>query len=166
MKFPNVIISSRGAFIRGAYNRTYLFLQVDGPITRGDVNMISHSAMIDWMQPQRVSRKKNIQRLWIAFTANRKREIRVEKFLNMRNEQIKTIVVDRIGVNLATLHRFLRSYWMNSKRKVNGRYGHQPRFQGFSLTNSRLSCFHFQRTCRLLFNITTRKSVDSGQFYP
>ena len=47
MKFPNVIISSRGAFILGAYNRTYLFLQVDGPITRGDLNMISHSAMID-----------------------------------------------------------------------------------------------------------------------
>ena len=46
MKFPNVIISSRGAFILGAYNRTYLFLQADGPISRGDLNMISHSAMI------------------------------------------------------------------------------------------------------------------------
>ena len=73
--------------------------------------------MIDWMQPQRrASQKKNIniEIIRIAFTANRKREIRVEKFLNMRNEQTKTIVVDRVGVNLPTLHRFSCSYWMNS----------------------------------------------------
>ena len=74
--------------------------------------------MIDWMQPLRASQKKNIniEIIRIAFTANRKREIWVEKFLNMRNEQTKTIVVDRVGVNLPTLHRFSCSYWMNSNQ--------------------------------------------------
>ena len=53
------------------------------------------------MQPKRASQQKNIniEIIRIAFTANRKREIRVEKFLNMRNEQTKTILVDRVGVN-------------------------------------------------------------------
>ena len=60
------------------------------------------------MQPKRASQQKNIniEIIRIAFMANRKREIRVEKFLNMTNEQTKTIVVDRVGVNLPTLHRF------------------------------------------------------------
>ena len=51
------------------------------------------------MQPLRVSQKKNIniEIIRIAFTANRKREIRVEKFLNMRNEQTKTIVVEELA---------------------------------------------------------------------
>ena len=74
--------------------------------------------MIDWIKPQRASQKKNIniEIIRIAFTANRKREIRVEKFLNMRNKQTKTIVVDRVGVNLPTLHLFSCSYWMNSNQ--------------------------------------------------
>lgn len=88
-----------------------IFFYVDGPIARGD-SKTSYSAMINSMQPLRASQKKNIniEIIRIAFTANRKREISVEKFLNMRNEQTKTIVADRVGVNLPTLHRFSCSY--------------------------------------------------------
>ena len=96
--------------------------------------------MIDWIKPQRASQKKNIniEIIRIAFTANRKRETRVEKFLNMRNEQTKTIVVDRVGVNLPTLHRFSCSYWMNSI--LNEKWMENL----VTWYNLRLSCFLFQ----------------------
>ena len=138
IKFPNVIVRLEGSFYPWVLIIECIFFYADGPIARGD-SKISYSAMINWMQPLRASQKKNIniEIIRIAFTANRKREIWVKKFLNMRNEQTKTIVVDRVGVNLPTLHRFSCSYWMNSN--LNEKWMENL----VTWYNLRLSCFLF-----------------------